>query len=420
MPLHSSVKSIRTTRLLLLLPAGAGMALALAGDLTLYAILPAYAVGMGISLASIGLLLSANRLVRFISNPLVGLLANRFSRKGMIAGGFALGMISTLLYLPQNQWLILLGRLVWGISWSIMYIGTYCMILDVTDGGDRGWGTGMLQTFYFIGIAFTPVFGSLISSWLGFSGGLLACALLQGLGLAVALVFQKETYLPDRAALAPISPGERLRAARARLGSFSWGWLRSQREFILTNYLYMTTLFVGDGITMSTITLYLQQRYGDSYSLNQFVMPITAVGGSLIALRAIISGGVGPLTGRWSDRSVSRWTAAAWGAVVTIAGCGLLAIDGGMSAILLGVCLAAFGSGMLLAVLPAIVSDIHRQQSSFAMGLLSTSGDLGSAIAPLAGYAMLKILSLSTLYLVSAGLLMIGVIACLLAARKRS
>ena len=220
----------------------------------------------------------------------------------------------------------------------------------------------------------------------------------------------------------PMSPknfaASALRATWTRIASFSWGWLWGYREFLLANYLYMATLFVGDGIIMSTITLYLQQRYGDAYNLAAFVLPVTSLGGALIALRAIISGSVAPFTGHWSDRSGSRWAAAGWGAVVTIAGCALLAFDGGIGVILLGVCLAAFGSGMLLAVLPAIVSDIHGQQGSFAMSLLSTSGDVGSAIAPLAGYAMLKILSLSTLYLVSGSLLLIGAAACVLVVRR--
>lgn len=396
-------------RLRVLFPAGMGMALALAGDLTLYAVLPAYAERLGIGLALVGVLLSANRMVRFISNPLVGLLANRTGRRALVLSGFALGLLSTLLYLAQSTWVIFAGRLLWGVAWSMMYIGVYCIILDITGAEDRGWGTGMLQTFYFLGVGVTPVLGGLFSDWYGFHGGLLACAALQGLGLAGALLFLPETRPPAGDGANPLPLRRQIVEVLARVRGASAGWLLRHREIIAANYLYMAALFVGDGIIMSTITLYLQQRYGDSISLGGAALPVTFLGGGLLAMRALISGGAAPLTGHWSDRSGSRWTAAAWGAAVTVVGCAVLAVDGGFGVVVMGIAIAAIGSGMLLAVIPAIISSTPGQQGSFAMGLLTTSGDIGSAVAPLAGYMLLRVLSLETLYLVSGGLLAVGI-----------
>ncbi len=71
-----------------------------------------------------------------------------------------------------------------------------------------------------------------------------------------------------------------------------------------------------------------------------------------------------------------------------------------------GIVLASLGSGMLMAVLPVIVSSASKDQNNgLAVGILITSGDVGCAIAPLLSYAMLGTLSLSQLYLISAGLL---------------
>ena len=69
---------------------GISLIFALAGDLTLYAVLPAVAVTEGIHLANIGLLLSANRFIRFISNPVVGFLLNSRRRKNFLVGGLML------------------------------------------------------------------------------------------------------------------------------------------------------------------------------------------------------------------------------------------------------------------------------------------------------------------------------------------
>lgn len=105
-----------------LAPAGLAMALSLAGDLTLYAVLPAYASSLGIGLATLGILLSANRIIRLISNPLVGYLADRFNRRTLVLIGLSLGVLSTLLYVvPHGFGAFFFGRILWGISW-LFYI----------------------------------------------------------------------------------------------------------------------------------------------------------------------------------------------------------------------------------------------------------------------------------------------------------
>ncbi len=250
-----------------LLPAGFAMALALAGDLTLYAVLPAYAAGLGIGLASLGLLLSANRLIRLVSNPLVGMLSGRVRRRGLVLAGLTTGMLSTLLYvLAHGFWVFLLGRVLWGISWSLLYIGIYCMILDVTEPEERGWGSGMLQTFYFAGLAINPLIGGFLSARFGFVNALLVCAGLQALGLLGAVLFLPDTHpvaVPGDAQARPrFSPARWWAGVREWLGGLSAAWFSRNRVVISANTLYLLTLFIGDGIIMSTITLYLQQRYG--------------------------------------------------------------------------------------------------------------------------------------------------------------
>lgn len=407
----------------ILFPGGLAMALSLAGDLTLYAVLPAYAAGLGISLAAVGVLLSANRLIRLVSNPLVGALADRFNRRRLVLLGLTTGVFSTLLYSAADGfWLFLLGRLLWGISWSILYIGLYAMVLDVTGPSERGWSSGLLQTFYFAGLAVNPLLGGILSDRLGFDQAMLVCAAIQGLGLLAALLFLPDTH-PAPAEAGPVaagaaSPGvrpvgERLRALvrrdlRERLLFFR------DKETLAANGLYMLTLFIGDGIIMSTITLYLQQRYGDQIPfggaglLPIAALPVAAAGGLLIALRAVISAGGAPFAGRLADRAGARWGAAGAGAALTVAGCVLLGLDGSFWIVLGGIGLASFGSGMLMAVLPVIVSGAGGAKSGFSLGLLITSGDVGCAVAPLVSYAVLGVLSLSQIYLISAALLAAG------------
>lgn len=408
------------------LPAGVAMALSLAGDLTLYAVLPAYSTSLGLSLATLGVLLSANRLIRLASNPLVGLLADRFSRRRFVLTGLTTGVISTCLYVAAHGfWLFLLGRILWGISWSILYIGIYCMMTDVTDAQDRGWGSGMLQTFYFFGLAFNPVIGGFLSDQMGVTTAMIACAGIQGIGWLGAVWFLPETRpVVKRSPAVPLALNIHFAAARQKVsgwvGSVSREWFARNRETLSANYLYLLTLFIGDGIIMSTITMYLKQRYGHGVPLGQLALPAASVGGVLIALRAVISAGAAPLAGRWSDRSGARWGVAGWGALIAIAGCGLLGLGSHFWVIILGIILASFGSGMLMAVIPAIVSSASGKQSSLAIGFLTTSGDVGCAVAPLMSYTLFSSLALSQLYLISAGLLVTGLLLALTMTRRKA
>ncbi len=72
-------------------------------------------------------------------------------------------------------------------------------------------------------------------------------------------------------------------------------------------------------------------------------------------------------------------------------------------ALLGGVVLAATGSAAIVTVIPPLAREINPGQESGAfLGLLATSADLGTALAPLATYALLDRLPLETIYVLAA------------------
>ncbi|MDI7277029.1 MAG: MFS transporter, partial [Anaerolineae bacterium] len=178
-----------------LVPLGLATLLSLPGDLTLYAVLPAYAPALGLGLGVVGLLLSANRIVRLLSNPAVGLLADRWGRRNLFLGGMALGVFSTLSYALFGRVLILflLGRVLWGIAWSLIAVAGNCMVIDVTEASDRGHRLGLLHAFTSAGHAVSPLLGGILAGYLGFQVALAACAALTAAGFAIALVALPET-----------------------------------------------------------------------------------------------------------------------------------------------------------------------------------------------------------------------------------
>lgn len=408
---------IRQKKWQLFLPLGIGIILSLAGDLTLYAVLPSYAATQAFDLATVGLLLSANRLVRLGSNPLVGLLISGARRRGFVLAGFGLGALSTLLYLLPGTGLFLAGRLLWGISWSLIYIGSYCMLLDITSDADRGQGSGILQGFYFLGLGLNPLLGGLLSDSVGFSSALAICAAISGAGFLFALLFLPETRTETglaRPTLADVLRGfsgilkRSLSIVRelSHLGNFA------------ANYLYLATHFVGDGILLSTLSLYLRIQYGDAVSAGGLAIPVATAGGVLLALRAGISAAVAPFVGSLSDRARSRWLGIGWG--VALGAGGMLLVSGldHPLALLGGTGLVATGGAIVMTVTPALVKEINPNQDSGAViGLLAISADLGMALAPLAAYALVESMPLRWVYLLAGAALAAGLPVAWVAAR---
>ncbi|MFN2227353.1 MAG: MFS transporter, partial [Anaerolineae bacterium] len=139
-----SATSVKAEQVRLLLPLGTAIGLSLAGDSTLYAVLANQTEVVGIGLASVGILLGANRLIRIPGNPLAGTLYDRLGRRPLFLLGLSLGVLSTAIYgWVYGFWPLLAARLLWGISWSLINVGGYTMVVDRSTPQDRGRMTGL-------------------------------------------------------------------------------------------------------------------------------------------------------------------------------------------------------------------------------------------------------------------------------------
>lgn len=85
---------------------GLGVAVSLLGDLTLYVVLPTHTEAAGIALADVGLMLSANRLIRIAINGPAGMLIERVPRRRMLVPALFIGALSSLLYTLPGFWKI--------------------------------------------------------------------------------------------------------------------------------------------------------------------------------------------------------------------------------------------------------------------------------------------------------------------------
>ncbi len=403
----------------LLIPLGMGISLSLPGDQTLYAVLPTQASTVGISLSMVGVLLGINRVVRIPGNPVAGLLYDRLGRRRLFLLGLLLGALSTASYAVAGSsfgWLA--GRLLWGIAWSLINVGGLTMVLDVTGDHDRGRVTGLYQLSYLLGLSFSPVLGGVLTDALGFRPALLVCAAITGAGFVVAFF-----TLPETRPIAPGGPATSAGSAHLRSSGVLWAAepariFRRGKTFVTTfrqtdrrlfprgdlqvavNYVYLMTFFAGNGVVMSTISLYLKQNFGNEVLLGSTAVGVASLGGMLLAMRSLIGMVAGPLSGYLSDRRGDRWPIVLGGIVIGMVGFGALVVGRSFWIVPVGVALIAISTGTLLTALAALVGDLAASdRQGRAIGNLATAGDVGSAAGPLLAYALLSLIDLRWVYL---------------------
>ena len=149
---------------------GAGMAISLLGDATLYTVLPSPAIAAqaGVTLAMVGVLLGVNRAVRLAFNSPVGLLYDRLPRRRLLVASMGLGTLSSVIYaLGAGFWPLFAGRVLWGLAWSLLWIGGNTVVLDLSTDQNRGRLSGLFQMWFFLGVGLASFLGGLFTDLLG-------------------------------------------------------------------------------------------------------------------------------------------------------------------------------------------------------------------------------------------------------------
>ena len=130
---------------------GLGVFLALFSDTAMYIVLPVNMERAGITLAQVGLMLAANRLVRIPLNGPGGLLVERMPRRPVLLAAQLIGVIASLAYLVTGFWPLLIGRMLWGISWIGLWIAGNAALLDAAPPESRGNLSGRFHLWIFAG-----------------------------------------------------------------------------------------------------------------------------------------------------------------------------------------------------------------------------------------------------------------------------
>lgn len=378
----------------ILFPLGLGTALSLMGDATLYTVLPTHTEQVGISMAAVGILLSANRFIRLFLNKPTGIAYDSSLRRRLFVPALLIGALSTAVYAGTHGfWPLLAGRLLWGIAWSGIWIGGATIIMDISNNDNRGRWTGWYQTWFYLGTSLGAIIGGWLTDIWGFS-----LAMWVGAGLtALGAVFVYFT-LPETRMLA-----DQKSEINNKNSNDIW---QPGFEFYTVITINGINRFITAGVIAATLALLVNNHLPNT----NIILGVASVTGLLAGFRTILSMFSAPLSGIISDKNESRWGVAISALVLGAIGM-LLLISIHPIVFMLGICLSAVASGSLQSLMTARTGDIvGLAHQGRAIGNLQTAGDLGSALGPVAAYALLGWITLDGLYVICAILFGIGLI----------
>ncbi|UCC63699.1 MAG: MFS transporter [Anaerolineae bacterium] len=389
-----------------LLPVGIGTCLSLLGDASLYAVLPTHTADAGVSVASVGALLSANRFIRLVLNGPGGMAYDRWRRRRLFVPALFIGAFSTALYgLTEGFWPLFIGRLLWGLAWVGIWIGGNTIVLDIASHGSRGRWVGAYHVSFFLGSAGGSLLGGFLTDRLGYHQAMTISAILTCLGAFVALAFLPETRgRQEKVMEAGVAPRPIVRSSTDPYGSDSPAISKQTDglEFASAMALYAAHRIAMAGVLSSTFGFFLLERMGERIQVAGRSLGVATATGLGLGLSTLIAAASAPIMGGLSDRAGNRWRVAAGGLVPGVAGFSLLAAGLPLTT-LFGVPLTAITGGSNQGLSTALIGDLGNvAQQSRRLGVLFTIGDLASAVGPPLAYALIPSIGIRNLYLLVA------------------
>ena len=367
---------------------GAGAA-SLFGDSMLYAVMPSRPEDWGLSIGLVGILLSANRLVRLISNSVAAQLFAWFGPRPSIAAAMVLAVITTATYgWATAFWVLLLARLAWGMCWSILRLGAWWTVLDEATDANRGFLMGIYSSVSRSGSMVGVVAGGLLTDAIGHQWTLTIFAATTGVGGLAWFVTSRthRTHSPEE--LIAADGGGAGTSAHDGQGQSALRVMLGNPQLLIVGLGGLAGMLVFSGLLTASLGFYLDERFGDEIGIAGITIGVASFTGIALGLRFGVDLLLAPAAGRLSDtlgRTPVILTAFALGA----GGLLLLAASPPIGVVVLAVMLAFIASTALIVLLHSRAGDLAPvARRAAVMSVYATFLDLGSALGPLVGLSV--------------------------------
>ena len=382
------------------------VAAALLGDAMLYVVMPSRPELWYISIFQVGILLSANRLVRLFTNPASSYIVARFG----VYQPFQWSLLASLSVLVAYAFtssftLLLLARLAWGACWATLRLVSQWIASDQSDETNVGFNLASNASLIRIGSIGGALFGGILSDYIGYK---LTFSIFGALTILSWLVWRNASSYRNK----PI--GEHLKGERHNFLA-----LLKNLDILLIGMSGLAIGLVISGLMSASLGHFIRSNFGTDFSLLFISFTVTAYTGLMLGFRSFSEVFVGPFGGYISDR-YGRLKVLVISVVLSSVG---LLLVGATDDILFTTIMLTliFASAVLLMMqLLPLVSVVAEQNSrSGVFSVYNTFQDFGSALGPLVGLSLVPTRYLSLLYQSSSVLLIILVLLLVFQFRRR-
>lgn len=405
----------RPSRLLspvaLVLVVSGAVAFAIMGDSLLYAILPLAARQLVLSPQQVGLLLSANRLIRLFSNSWLGAVFARFGPYRAFVLSAILGVLTTALYgLELGFLLFLAARIGWGVAWSGLRQGTFQSIW-AGDRADAGRLMGVMWGVVRGGSAISALLGGFLFDYFGFQttvwiiAGLSAVAIPIAFGLSwpASASPQHEEEQPGSGSGSLASSSESDQESHRSDHEILGGWIEA-----LSDPLQRSVLLVGffklllNSILVATASVFLADRFESFTGGFLLGLQVGALSGIVLGTRWFSDLFLGAAMGALADL-VGRIRLALVLVFLLCLGLTLmLTVQDNLSFVaLLAVLIVSTGVNVVLDAYANQAALVTHHPQMF-VATYATASDLGSAVGPLFAFWLVASMGFATVYGIAA------------------
>jgi MFS family permease len=395
-----------------------------------YIVLPLYWKEFGLdALWQVGFLLSVNRFVRLPLNPLIGWLYSRMSKRTGVLIAVILACLTTIGYGCLSGFTALLvARALWGAAWSLLRIGGYLTVLETSTDRNRGQLLGSYNGI----IAFGSLIGMLAGGILADVIGVRPIALLLGAVMLAGIPYAWN-YVPsskggeagnDRSGPQSTGKEEILEhslgkdenaANQGRNPSRVHRWIAALTAIPGTAWLVLASgtgmAVVFFGVYLATLSPVIEAHLpgtGGTVTLFGATWGAASVAGVVQAIRWAWSPYLSPRIGVWSDGPRGRLPLYTGSLAIAAAALALLPLELPFAAWLALLLVAQLTNTAIVTLTDALAADAATGSSRVAyMTTYTTVVDVGAAIGPLLGFALLSRLGLAGLYGLCAALLLL-------------
>ena len=338
-----------------------------------FPILPIVGLRLGLSLPFIGVILAANRAMRVVSSPFIGVLADRFGGRRTLLVGLALQIVVMGLYMlgiitQRPGPFFLAGRLLHGPGSACVFVSAQALALHAGGASHGGRSAGTVRAAIVLGVPVGLVVGGLLSEAVGDA----ATFAIAG-GAVVVSLAGAWARVPDlRAPVGKRAPLAETLAAMRDLRLLAVGGL----NFALS--------FAVGGMVLTTLALLIHGRHLSVFGRNE-----QGTAGLLMGWMTVIDASATPFAGRLGDRWHAHARVATVGVALLVPGLLLVGVSDHVAGLATGLALLGLGAaGLGPSLLVLMGALVPRERRGTGAGLLQLCGDVGGMAGPLVGTAL--------------------------------